>query len=115
LQNFDELQQSLDALTNYKDTKNSQASWQSQVRELVARHSRVIRDSVRIAQFNDVFLDHKAELFYKISLEYVNSPDLRITWINNLATYHEKARMQIKDIHSTDRPSYTLLSLFFFF
>lgn len=88
--NYDELQQAMEAMGAYRDPKTAgQASWQQQLRELISRHGRIIRDSVRIAQITDNYSEYKAELLYKVSLEYVNSPDLRITWLNNLANYHE--------------------------
>jgi hypothetical protein len=88
--NYEELQNALEALAGFRDPANPQASWQAQVRELITRHSRIIRDCIRIAQITDAFNEHKSELLYKVSLEYVNSPELRITWLNNVATYHEK-------------------------
>jgi hypothetical protein len=89
--NYDELQHAMETMGGYRDPKTvGQASWHQQLRELISRHGRIIRDSVRIAQIADNYGEYRAELLYKVSLEYVNSPDLRITWLNNLANYHEK-------------------------
>lgn len=29
-----------------------------------------------------------ADLYYQVAVDYVDSPDLRVTWMENLSTYH---------------------------
>ena len=34
--------------------------------------------------------ERTAELYYQISKGFVDSPDLRVTWLENLANFHNK-------------------------
>lgn len=86
--NYDEIRNGLEAMALYKDHARA-ASWDNQIREFINRHARIIRDNVRAAATPASFTDKKAEIFYQISLEYVYSPDLRITWLGNLAQLQE--------------------------
>lgn len=86
--NYDEIRNGLEAMALYKDGARA-TSWDNQIREFINRHARIIRDNIRSAATPPSFADKKAEIYYQISLEYVYSPDLRITWLSNLAQHHE--------------------------
>ena len=53
----------------------------------------MLRDAMTVTEITDEFADLKAELLLRLSNEYVNSPPLRVTWLTNLASYHEKVRL----------------------
>ena len=57
-----------------------------QVETLSTRLFKVIRDSVRIHEFG-FDPEMTSELQYNVSLGYLDSPDLRITWLENLARF----------------------------
>jgi len=86
--NYDEIRNALEAMALYKDQTRA-TSWDNQIREFINRHARIIRDNIRAVATPQSFADKKAEIYYQISLEYVYSPDLRITWLGNLAQHHE--------------------------
>lgn len=56
---------------------------------MVKRLFGVIGDSLQMEQSN-YDPEKKAELIYKISLGYIDSPDLRVTWLDHLANDHYK-------------------------
>ena len=86
--NYDEIRNALEAMALYKDNERA-ASWDNQIREFINRHARIIRENIQLVSTGASFADRKAEIYYQISLEYVYSPDLRITWLGNLAQHHE--------------------------
>lgn len=88
--NYDEIRNGLEAMALYKDQTRA-TSWDNQIREFINRHARIIRDNIRASATAAAFADKKAEIYYQISLEYIYSPDLRITWLANLAQHHEAA------------------------
>ncbi|ELR16168.1 Dedicator of cytokinesis [Acanthamoeba castellanii str. Neff] len=59
----------------------------AQVEDLAGRLHTILRDSVKINQHaNDP--EMMADLYFRISKSYANTPDLRITWLINLANFH---------------------------
>lgn len=57
--------------------------------DLAGRLRTILRDSTRINQHaNDP--EMVADLYYRISQSYTNTPDLRITWLLNLAHIHAR-------------------------
>jgi hypothetical protein len=63
----------------------------NQIEELVGQIFSLIRYNAKIAE-NAFDPELIADLYYKISLSYFNSPNLRVTWLNNLAAYHTTVR-----------------------
>jgi hypothetical protein len=56
---------------------------------MVTRLFGVIRDSLKLREMRwDP--ERTVELYYQISFGFLDSPDLRITWLDNLASYHAK-------------------------
>ncbi|KAL6064625.1 Dedicator of cytokinesis protein 9 [Balamuthia mandrillaris] len=74
------------------DITSSGKPFAQQVEELCDRLHTILRDSVKINQYdNDP--EMMADLYYRISKSYANTPDLRVTWLINLANFHaDKAR-----------------------
>jgi hypothetical protein len=67
--------------------------FRNQVEEVVIRLFGVIRDSHKLKEMSwDP--EKTAELYYQISEGFVDSPDLRITWLENLSSYLAKVRIQ---------------------
>eukprot|EP01137_Pigoraptor_chileana_P018685 Opistho-2@78585 len=60
----------------------------SQVRDLCARLYTILRDTVRM-KANDKDSDMLVDIMYRLAQGYANSPDLRVTWLENLAQYHK--------------------------
>lgn len=56
---------------------------------MVNRLFGVIRDSLKVREMS---WNHErtAELYYQISLGFIDSPDLRVTWLEALAEYHQQ-------------------------
>lgn len=64
----------------------------NQVEEMVNRLFGVIRDSLKMKEMSwDP--ERTIELYYQISQGFIDSPDLRVTWLENLASYHAKVMM----------------------
>ena len=72
-----------------KERHPKEGSLGTQVEDMVNRLFGVIKDSI---QMNEMRWDPEItiELFYKISIGYTDSPDLRVTWLENLASYHNQ-------------------------
>jgi hypothetical protein len=63
----------------------------AQVEEMVTRLFGVIRDSLKLKEMSwDP--ERTVELYYQISKGFIDSPDLRVTWLENLSQYHAKQR-----------------------
>ncbi len=56
---------------------------------MVNRLFGVIRDSLKMKEMSwDP--ERTVELYYQISRGFIDSPDLRVTWLENLGAYHAK-------------------------
>lgn len=60
-----------------------------QIDELNERLFGVVRDSMKI-NLHSYDPEMTAELYSNISRGFMESPDLRVAWLQNLATYHKK-------------------------
>lgn len=60
-----------------------------QIDELNERLFGVVRDSIKI-NLHSYDPEMTAELYSNISRGFMESPDLRVAWLQNLATYHKK-------------------------
>ena len=71
-----------------KDGKKKEDVFAAQVQQLAKTLFRVIQDSSKIQEFkNDS--ERMCDYMYQVSLGYAaDSPDLRVTWLSNLAEYH---------------------------
>ncbi|BFY99508.1 hypothetical protein BsWGS_02548 [Bradybaena similaris] len=92
-QTFNEefLRKSLKTILTYaeadQDLENT--SFREQVRDLVFNLHMILSDTVKMKEFAEdpeMLLD----LMYRIAKGYQNSPDLRLTWLQNMARDHSK-------------------------
>ncbi|KAL6054781.1 dedicator of cytokinesis protein 7 isoform X5 [Balamuthia mandrillaris] len=59
----------------------------TQVEELCMRLTKVVEDSKKMDAYR-YDPEMTADLYYKVSTGYADSPDLRVTWLDNLCTFH---------------------------
>jgi hypothetical protein len=72
-----------------RDRHPKEGSLGAQVEEMVSRLFNVIRDSTKMRELSwDP--ERTIELYHQISTGFIDSPDLRVTWLENLAQYHAK-------------------------
>ncbi|XP_063962450.1 dedicator of cytokinesis protein 7-like isoform X1 [Lytechinus pictus] len=95
--NFNEeyLRRSLKTIMTYAgdDTELQQTTFPEQVRELVFNLHMILSDTVKMKEFkqdNEMLVD----LMNRIAKGYQNSPDLRLTWLQNMAgKLHEQGKL----------------------
>ncbi|XP_055884538.1 dedicator of cytokinesis protein 7-like isoform X6 [Biomphalaria glabrata] len=92
-QTFNEefLRKSLKTILTYaeQDQDLENTSFREQVRDLVFNLHMILSDTVKMKEFAEdpeMLLD----LMYRIAKGYQNSPDLRLTWLQNMARDHSK-------------------------
>ncbi|GFN96684.1 dedicator of cytokinesis protein 7-like [Plakobranchus ocellatus] len=92
-QTFNEefLRKSLKTILTYAeaDQELENTSFREQVRDLVFNLHMILSDTVKMKEFAEdpeMLLD----LMYRIAKGYQNSPDLRLTWLQNMASDHSK-------------------------
>ncbi|XP_052274365.1 dedicator of cytokinesis protein 7-like isoform X2 [Dreissena polymorpha] len=90
-QNFNEeyLRKSLKTILTYAeaDTELQETTFPVQVKDLVFNLHMILSDTVKMKEFQEdpeMLLD----LMYRIAKGYQTSPDLRLTWLQNMATKH---------------------------
>lgn len=79
---------SLEDLSKFDKASNSPKEFSSEIEQLTGRLYAILRDSALIAQTNSKDPELMADLYYRISQSYANSPDLRIAWLESLAKFH---------------------------
>ena len=83
-----QLQTSLEAVAKRALQDYGETPFASQVQQVATTLFRVIQDSAKIHEFKSD-RERMCDYMYQISLGYAgDSPDLRLTWLNNLADYH---------------------------
>ncbi|XP_050313244.1 dedicator of cytokinesis protein 7 isoform X2 [Anthonomus grandis grandis] len=87
--NDDSLRRSLKTLLEYgeRDTELQETTFPEQVRDLVFNLHMILSDTIKMKEFKEdpeMLLD----LMYRIAKGYQNSPDLRLTWLANMAQKH---------------------------
>lgn len=89
--NFSEeyLKRSLKTILEYaeRDTELQDTTFPEQVHDLVFNLHMILSDTVKMKEFQEdpeMLLD----LMYRIAKGYQNSPDLRLTWLANMAQKH---------------------------
>ncbi|KAL1514145.1 hypothetical protein ABEB36_003452 [Hypothenemus hampei] len=85
----DSLRRSLKTILEYgeMDTELQDTTFPEQVRDLVFNLHMILSDTVKMKEFQEdpeMLLD----LMYRIAKGYQNSPDLRLTWLANMAQKH---------------------------
>ncbi|XP_019862178.1 PREDICTED: dedicator of cytokinesis protein 7-like, partial [Amphimedon queenslandica] len=85
------LRRSLKTLILYAEGDDDmyQTSFPEQVKELAINLHRILLDTVKMKSFQN---DHEMlmDLMYRISKGYQTSPDLRLTWLQNMAKQHNE-------------------------
>ena len=64
------------------------------VRELVFNLHMILSDTVKMKAVEED-PEMLVDLMYRIAKGYQNSPDLRLTWLQNMATKHSQVNEQI--------------------
>ncbi|KAG5883156.1 hypothetical protein JTB14_033407 [Gonioctena quinquepunctata] len=85
----DSLRRSLKTILEYgeRDAELQETTFPEQVRDLVFNLHMILSDTVKMKEFQEdpeMLLD----LMYRIAKGYQNSPDLRLTWLANMAQKH---------------------------
>ncbi|CAH1183209.1 unnamed protein product [Phaedon cochleariae] len=85
----DSLRRSLKTILEYgeRDMELQETTFPEQVRDLVFNLHMILSDTVKMKEFQEdpeMLLD----LMYRIAKGYQNSPDLRLTWLANMAQKH---------------------------
>ncbi len=93
MSNFNEeyLRKSLKTILVYaeQDQELSDTSFPEQVQDLVFNLHMILSDTVKMKEYIDDPEMHM-DLMYRIAKGYQNSPDLRLTWLESMATKHEQ-------------------------
>lgn len=93
MENFNEeyLRKSLKTILVYaeQDQELSETSFPEQVQDLVFNLHMILSDTVKMKEYQDDPEMHM-DLMYRIAKGYQNSPDLRLTWLETMATKHEQ-------------------------
>lgn len=97
-QNFNEeyLRKSLKTILTYAeaDVELQETTFPEQVRDLVFNLHMILSDTVKMKEFQEdpeMLLD----LMYRIAKGYQNSPDLRLTWLQNMAGKHSEVGLEV--------------------
>eukprot|EP01119_Soliformovum_irregulare_P021455 TRINITY_DN7145_c0_g1_i3.p1 TRINITY_DN7145_c0_g1~~TRINITY_DN7145_c0_g1_i3.p1 ORF type:complete len:1451 (+),score=484.74 TRINITY_DN7145_c0_g1_i3:691-5043(+) len=89
--NFDNLRSSLDGITSAAN-EETDVVLRDNLQEVVQRLFQVLGDSVKIVKYR-FDPETTADLFYQISNGYTDSPELRVSWMEQLFS------LQVKDKH----------------
>lgn len=83
------LQKSLATCSEYaaQDKEMSNSTFVEQVKDLTARLYTILRDTVKMKS-HEKDSDMLIDLQYRLAKGYANSPDLRVTWLDNMANFH---------------------------
>ncbi len=93
ISNFNEeyLRKSLKTILVYAETDQElvDTSFPEQVQDLAFNLHMILSDTVKMKEYIDDPEMHM-DLMYRIAKGYQNSPDLRLTWLESMATKHEQ-------------------------
>ena len=93
MENFNEeyLRKSLKTILVYaeQDHELAETTFPEQVQDLVFNLHMILSDTVKLKEYQDDPEMHM-DLMYRIAKGYQNSPDLRLTWLESMATKHEQ-------------------------
>ena len=91
--NEEHLRKSLKTILTYAEQDNELSdsfnSFPEQVQDLVFNLHMILSDTVKMKEYLDDPEMHM-DLMYRIAKGYQTSPDLRLTWLENMATTHSK-------------------------
>ncbi|ESO12296.1 hypothetical protein HELRODRAFT_158781 [Helobdella robusta] len=91
--NEEHLRTSLKTILLYADSDEEfkDTAFPEQVRELVKNLHMILSDTIKMKEYHsdpEMLLD----LMYRIARGYQNSPDLRLTWLDNMASKHKERK-----------------------
>ncbi|KJE96095.1 Dock7 protein [Capsaspora owczarzaki ATCC 30864] len=70
-----------------QDKEMTASTFAEQVKDLSARLYTILRDTVKM-KMHEKDSDMLIDLQYRLAKGYANSPDLRVTWLENMANFH---------------------------
>ncbi|PAA86258.1 hypothetical protein BOX15_Mlig030368g1 [Macrostomum lignano] len=86
--NEDYLRRSLKALLSYTDRDEAVCeNFSGQVQDLVLNLHTILSDTIKMKEFAED-PEMLVDLMYRVAKGYANSPDLRLTWLQNMARQH---------------------------
>ncbi|CAB3365687.1 Hypothetical predicted protein [Cloeon dipterum] len=87
--NEESLRRSLKTVLVYaeEDNEMQDTSFPEQVKDLIFNLHMILSDTVKMKEFQED-PEMLIDLMYRIAKGYRNSPDLRLTWLNNMAKKH---------------------------
>ena len=94
--NESHLRKSLKTILVYAqtDVELEGTTFPEQVRELVFNLHMILSNTVKMKEFQED-PEMLIDLMYKIARGYQNSPDLRLTWLQNMASIHTEVRSRV--------------------
>jgi hypothetical protein len=96
--NFGEhnLRRSLKTILSYAETdiELRDTSFPAQVQDLVFNLHMILSDTVKMKEYQED-PEMLVDLMYRIAKGYQNSPDLRLTWLQNMAAKHTEVCVQL--------------------
>lgn len=94
-ENFDEefLRRSLKTILTYaeNDEDLKSTSFPEQVRDMIVNFHMILSDTVKMKEHKED-PEMLIDLMYRIAKGYQNSPDLRMTWLQNMAQQHSERK-----------------------
>ncbi|KAJ7372911.1 Dedicator of cytokinesis protein 6 [Desmophyllum pertusum] len=93
--NEDHLRRSLKTIITYaeSDQELRTSTFPDQVRELVFNLHMILSDTVKMKEYQED-PEMLIDLMYRIAKGYQNSPDLRLTWLYNMASKHGEQNVE---------------------
>ncbi|XP_048582972.1 dedicator of cytokinesis protein 7-like [Nematostella vectensis] len=91
------LRRSLKTIITYAESDHElkNTTFPEQVRELVFNLHMILSDTVKMKEFQED-PEMLVDLMYRIAKGYQNSPDLRLTWLHNMAAKHGELKNDVE-------------------
>jgi len=68
-----------------------------QVQELSSTLTKILRDTIEVNELKQkADPEMIADLYFRIAQGYIHTPDLRVTWLNELARFHDEQRNYVE-------------------
>eukprot|EP00026_Physarum_polycephalum_P000113 Phypoly_transcript_00113.p1 GENE.Phypoly_transcript_00113~~Phypoly_transcript_00113.p1 ORF type:complete len:2230 (+),score=343.31 Phypoly_transcript_00113:65-6691(+) len=91
LQDYSAFHQSMtELMTMERDQRGDDGLKEGVVEETAKKILNLVKDTAKLASTNDA--ESVAEIYYRISLVYTETPNMRLTWLDNLANHHRKSK-----------------------
>lgn len=86
-----DLKNAIVSMKKHSESSNSSEIIQKEIMALLENHERIIRDTSYLSTLSTENIDVMIDLYYQISLEYNECPELRVQWLLDIAKHLEKA------------------------